>query len=348
MNNEQLFDNLVENALDFLVRAIGEFEDEPKFSIIHFYTAIELFLKARLLREHWSLLVSKDPDRKRFEAGDFHSVSFEAACDRLRKVVQSPIGEQTLKNFDAVRKHRNKMVHFFHEADRASDHTIKQIALEQLKAWAGLHQLLTSQWAPIFHDHAKRFDAIEKSLKKHREYLRAKYDELLPFIEAEKAAGFTYIVCNSCHFEAAHAKEIIGHLNEAACRVCGFGSRFFNYTCNDCEKESPLYDGGTFICAHCGHKEDEEEIFEKINQFVATKDNYFEALVPANCGECDGYHTVVEYEDQYLCVMWLNYTDGLQVCGWCGEGNTGDMKNSSWEGCTVCDGRAGHLAHKDD
>jgi len=254
MNNEELFNNLVENALDFLVRAIGEFENEPKFSIIHFYTAIELFLKARLLREHWSLVVSRDPDRKRFEAGDFHSVSFAAACDRLSKVMQSPIGDQTLKNFDAVRKHRNKMVHFFHEADGASDATIKQIALEQLKAWAGLHQLLTSQWAPIFDDHTKRFNAIEESLRKHREYLRAKYDELLPSIKEERGAGFTYIVCDSCHFEAARAEEIIGNLCEAACRVCGFGSRFFNYRCDECENESPLYDGGTLPAPIAGTK----------------------------------------------------------------------------------------------
>lgn len=348
MNNEDLFDSVVENALDFLVRAIGEFEAEPKFSMIHFYTAIELFLKARLLQEHWSLVVQKDPDRKRFEAGDFHSVTFDVACDRLRKVVQSPIGEQTLKNFDAVRKHRNKMVHFFHEADAASPDTIKQIASEQLKAWAGLHQLLNSQWATTFNNYVKRFDDVEKSLKKHREYLRAKYDELLPSIKAGQAKGDVYIACDSCHFEAARAEEILGNLNKAACRVCGFNARFFTYTCDQCGNDSPLYEGGTFNCAHCGHKEEEEEIFEKINQFVATSDNYFEALVPANCHECDGYHTVAEYEEQYLCVICLNHADELQVCGWCSEANTGNMEDSSWEGCTVCDGQAGHIADKDD
>src|SRR5665811_527603 len=105
---------------------------------------------------------------------------------------------------------------------------------------------------------------------------------------------------------------------------------------------------GHVTCTHCGHKEDEREIFDKINEFVATKDNYFEALVPANCGECDGYNTVAEYEDQYLCVVCLHHTDALQVCDWCAEANTGDMEDSNWAGCTACEGYAGHLAGKDD
>ncbi|HEX4556398.1 MAG TPA: hypothetical protein VH249_20580 [Xanthobacteraceae bacterium] len=74
---------LIENALDFLTRAIDEFEGAPKYSIIHFYAAIELFLKARLLDEHWSLIVSKEPDRAKFESGDFVSVAFDTICIRL-------------------------------------------------------------------------------------------------------------------------------------------------------------------------------------------------------------------------------------------------------------------------
>ena len=51
------FERLVENALDFLVCAIEEFQVAPKYSVIHFSAAVELFLKARLMAEHWSLVV---------------------------------------------------------------------------------------------------------------------------------------------------------------------------------------------------------------------------------------------------------------------------------------------------
>ena len=56
---DELFDSLVENAIDFLQMSVQELEKRPKYSVIHFAMSVELFLKARLLREHWSLVVSK-------------------------------------------------------------------------------------------------------------------------------------------------------------------------------------------------------------------------------------------------------------------------------------------------
>lgn len=85
--------------------------------VIHFYTAVELFLKARLLAEHWSLVVAKrqDPDLTRFELGDFQSVTLDEAADKLDKVLQSPLSSAELSQFRNMAKHRNRMVHFFHE-----------------------------------------------------------------------------------------------------------------------------------------------------------------------------------------------------------------------------------------
>lgn len=68
---------LVENALDFLERSINDLSTAPKYSVIHFYASIELFLKARLLAEHWTLVVDrrKSPSKADFEKGDFASVT---------------------------------------------------------------------------------------------------------------------------------------------------------------------------------------------------------------------------------------------------------------------------------
>ncbi|WP_228250350.1 hypothetical protein [Acinetobacter nosocomialis] len=56
INNK--FNRLIENAFDFLEQSIIELENSPKFSVIHFHASIELFLKARLMAEHWSLVIS--------------------------------------------------------------------------------------------------------------------------------------------------------------------------------------------------------------------------------------------------------------------------------------------------
>ena len=87
VNSKQLFRSLVDNAIDFLAKASEELEDWPKYSVIHFYAAVELFLKARLMSEHWTLIVAKrqDPDWDRFISGNFSSVSLDEASIRLKK-----------------------------------------------------------------------------------------------------------------------------------------------------------------------------------------------------------------------------------------------------------------------
>jgi len=339
---------LIENALDFLARAIADFKSQPKHSIINFYSAVELFLKARLLQEHWSLIVLKDADRHKFEAGDFVSVSFETACERLQNVVQSPISPRARQTFDAIRKHRNKMVHFFHEADRASANRLEAIAREQLRAWYDLHKLLTVQWSPIFDGYGAEFNAIEKKLKGHREFLRAKFDDLASAIKQEKANGIAFRACGSCSFNAARVTEIIGDLSECECLVCGYQDKWFNYTCSNCSKVSPLRDGGEFACPQCQQKDDTEAIVENINEFIVTSDNYMDAYVPAHCSECEGYRSVVEYKEQFLCVVCFCVTEHVAACGWCSEYGNGDMEDSSSFGCTMCGGSVGNQMSKDD
>jgi hypothetical protein len=334
------FQRLTENAIDFLNRAIDEFETEPKYSIINFYSAVELFLKARLLKEHWSLVVSRDPDRKKFESGDFHSVTFDEACSRLAKVVQSPISESATKNFHAVRNHRNRMVNFFHSTQRKAG-DVESIALEQLRAWHDLNRLLTNNWKPLFNSYEKDFAAIEKKLGAHRAYFQAKFDSLKPSLDARQKAGASFIVCGSCSFKSAEDLIVVGDLHEASCAVCGYESKWLNFTCPACSEVSGLSDGGEFSCGSCGHTLSAEGIASELNEFVATKDNYFDAKVPANCSDCSSYHSIVEYKDGHLCVVCFSNDEELQQCGWCNEFTNSDMEYSYYGGCGFCDGKAG-------
>lgn len=118
MKKEEIFNRLVENAFDFLNVAIDELvNNRPKYSVIHFYASVELFIKARLMAEHWSLVVVRnEADWGKFITGDFQSVTLEDAAIKLKKIVGSGLSDHELKAFKDVAKHRNKMVHFFHEA----------------------------------------------------------------------------------------------------------------------------------------------------------------------------------------------------------------------------------------
>ena len=220
--------------------------------MIHFYAAVELFLKARLIKEHWSLIVFRDPDRHKFEIGDFISVPFDVICERLRKVVQSAIPERAQKNFDAIRKLSQQMVHFFHPDENRSVPALQSVAGEQLRAWYDLNQLLLSQWAPVFEDCRDRLNGIEKALKGHRVYLQAKFDDLVPKIEEEKQSGIKFLACSSCKFEAARVTDVIGDLHEYDCLVCGFWEKSLYFACPKCLEFSNLGDGGSFTCWNCG------------------------------------------------------------------------------------------------
>ena len=82
--------HLMDNALEFLNVAVDEIQERPKFSIIHFHAGVELIFKARLLAEHWSLVVTKrkEPDISEFESGEFQSVSIVESIQKLKKVLR--------------------------------------------------------------------------------------------------------------------------------------------------------------------------------------------------------------------------------------------------------------------
>ncbi len=108
-----LLDKLINNAFDFLEMAIDQFKTKPKYSTINFSTAIELILKTRLMNEHWLLIISGDPDLKKFKSGDFKSHNFRDLIPKIEKVLDDKLPEKATNSFNSIAKHRNKMVHFF-------------------------------------------------------------------------------------------------------------------------------------------------------------------------------------------------------------------------------------------
>lgn len=147
MAHHDIFDSLTRNAFDFLKRGIAEFDKYPKYSVIHFCAAVEMLLKARLMKEHWSLIVSK-PDQAnlaRFMAGDFTSVTLEEARARICDIAGEDIGDDAYASFRALANHRNKMVHFFHQGLDSDDKAKAQIVAEHCRSWFHLHRLL-NRW----------------------------------------------------------------------------------------------------------------------------------------------------------------------------------------------------------
>lgn len=337
-------ERLLGNAFNFLEGALRQLKEDPKRSVIDFYTAVELFLKARLLAEHWSLIVSKEPDIEQFNRGDFVSVSFEEAHRRLKRVVGQPLPQEAIDAFDKVRKHRNRMVHFFHPDE--AQQSREKIAFEQLAAWQHLNRLILGKWSGHFPgDCTLQASVIEQSLTAHRAYAEARFEHLRPKINALEAQGATFVQCPSCAMKAAQLDDRRDWIRHFDCLVCRNEWSEVPFDCPECDTPGVVepYDG--FKCQNmaCQHAMGASDIYDALDDDPTTPDNYYEKETPANCDECQGYGTVCKHDDEYVCVNCLSVFEHVYACGWCGSFGTKRREHSEWTGCEHCDGRSGHV-----
>lgn len=127
MDSASIERDLTEHGLAFLVRSVtsmrGSDDRGPLFAIVDLAVAIEVLLKARLVREHWSLICAQ-PDKTsvaQFEAGLAKTVSPEQSVIRLDGIAGLTL--KTLghdKRIEKIRQLRNRVVHFTVPTDDAS------------------------------------------------------------------------------------------------------------------------------------------------------------------------------------------------------------------------------------
>jgi hypothetical protein len=337
---DDLFDSLVLNAIEFLQRAVEEVEQDPKHSVIDFCTALELFLKARLLREHWALVVAKvdDTTLQAFRNGDFQSVTVDKCLQRLRNITNESLLPHEQDCFEKLRNHRNKLVHFFHPDYKPpiAPTILQGVVSEQYKAWFYLHRLLTSQWARFFAPYTKEITALEASLRRNRQFLASKFKAQEPEIIAAQKAGATFHSCGICGFQAAKVLAIHEPLFRRQCVVCGWGSNFLELNCPQCGKPAfvEAEDGGE--CEHCETHIGIDYLFDQLGPDEDPK----EETSIAYCTSCQEFDpTAVPFGDEdHLCLNCLELHTEVGQCGWCGDLITEDTSGTSVWGCSRCGG----------
>lgn len=112
--------DLAENGLAFLRRAFygtnsAQNDLQPlTFSVVDLAVSIEVLIKARLAREHWSL-ICEEPDRANeasVKDGSLKSVSHESAMRRLTGIAGVVFTKDRQEQIGNVMKLRNRAVHF--------------------------------------------------------------------------------------------------------------------------------------------------------------------------------------------------------------------------------------------
>lgn len=350
MNEDHIFESLVRSAFDFLDRAVKEFDSDPKFSVIHFCASLEMILKARLLREHWSLIVAKpeQANKTKMMKGDFASVTIEQARERLRDVASEDLGDDAFATFRGLANHRNKLVHFFHADMEGSPQERAKIVAEQCRAWFHLHRLMT-RWDFFFEPFRQQIAHADTSMKKHRTYLQAKFEALQSEIAEAVKKGTKVHTCSVCAFDSALAVAVDAHMYDVRCLVCEYRESQLEMTCPGCTKLVLLAGSGWGTCTHCGTAITPNDIFNVLHDadsvYVAMKDGD-DSVGRANCSHCGGNQTVAYVNPDYVCSECFERSDSAEHCGWCGELTAGDLEDSYLTGCENCDGYIGH--HEDD
>jgi hypothetical protein len=353
LSERELFDALTKNAFEFLDRSIDEFSTSAKFSTVHFAIAIELFLKARLMREHWSLLLEKpdQADKAAFFKGDAKTVSPDQTIERLRRIALVHISQRYQDDFSKIAKHRNKMVHFAHAGvtEASSPEDQNTIAAEQCAGWLALRTLL-GEWSE-FNSFKQDISRISQKMEGHRRYLQNVFEARGVELQTHREAGLRTRVCQSCNFESVKVEAALGAISETSCVVCRNQGKEISVKCCNTECGESInftsYDGPPSVCPTCNEEMTKNEVRDYLDTGDAiTKDNYFD-YVPISCPECGGHHSVVKHYEIYVCVECFETGEHFEICGHCSEGQLGGVpEHSSWVGCEFCEGSAGR--YKDD
>ncbi|MGD8163382.1 hsdR [Pantoea sp. FN0307] len=331
---------LINNGLDFLNKACEELQaGQTKFSVVSFWTAVEIMIKVPLVNEHWTLACSgKKIERRRYLAGDFQSVTYDEACARLADVLEKPLDKKTAIVFNKVKNHRNRVVHFYH--NELSKGEQQQVLTEQADAWFALNRLICEKWSSLFgYELSMTLAEYERRILHNSEfYARAKF--LHPPVQEKLAAaireGESISDCCFCGYAAALKQMLIPEISiyDKTCLVCDKQDVFLDLDCPQCGEAVMMETGNDdFKCGSCGYKSSRYEAFNPTP--VDDRDE----SDAAGCSICLRIDSVCPFTSLYynfICTGCFSVHEYVEQCERCLRWSTDVPAHSLTEGCIFC------------
>lgn len=344
-DNTQLFNSLVINAIDFLESAIDDLDQRPKNSIVDFYTAIELFLKARLMLEHWTLILDEPGNAKfqSFSIGDFKSIYFDDAVKRLKHILNIKFDDETLLNFKTLGEHRNQIVHFAHTEYSNSQASKAGVVAQQWSSWHYLYQLLSKDWGQQFVDYQDKLQEIHRRMLEQKEFLNTRFNELSQQFEILNKKNIKIVSCKQCGLKSGEVKQAHDWGDDYECLVCeshGVALKPITDTldCPQCKTPFSFFDAELTNCPHCNFNIDTNLLIRLCREKYNLGDGYQEGEYIAGCHECKHTPNSVFYiEGQWSCVSCFDRGWTAINCPHCDEFVTGDMDKIKYFACYKCE-----------
>lgn len=336
---------LLKNGVEFLDKAIDEFEAKHyKYSVVSFWTAVEILLKVPLASEHWTLVCTgKKVSRKSYLTGDFQSVSYEETCDRLEGILEKPLPAATKALFKAIKNHRNRVVHFFHKD--FSEEDVKTILAEQAGAWFALNRYIRDDWREVFgatHSWKLAFSET-RLLRSNSFYAEARLRHIQPELDEIRERGLQLTPCPDCGQNAVVMTPEDTGVQERTllvtrCCVCSGYSRHILLKCPECEERQSLSEDisdQVFSCEHCDYTSDRFELLNE--ETFRSVDEQMYSNLPAGCTHCMSPNSVCKFGNGYLCTACLIFYKDLTQCENCNHWSDSVSEFSQFKGCDFCE-----------
>ena len=343
--SELHLDAVATNAFRFLERAARELTKDTEMSVVHFAIGVELFLKARLIAEHWALVVERSDQCRlsHLRSGQAKTIGLDETRRKLEGITETTelgVKKPLWKAIREVADHRNRIVHSHRTPAAMTKEGINKTAIEQIRAWRGLQSLAGGTWQDVFAKHMERIGDLDSEFEKHK----ARYALVFEDWQKSKPKGI-FTSCMYCRFDALQEEEeTIPSIIHRRCHVCAIDEKLVQAICPRCKKPMEVrQDGG-----YCPDEEDcgeELTLADAIDQlgFDEWDGGGFENGV--RCGECYSLDNhVYRKDDAVVCVGCMTICDlgDVSRCDWCNEGWTYFNDEGSFAfGCELCDGRSG-------
>jgi hypothetical protein len=299
---------LSESSRAFLRRATDELEKSPRHAVTDLCAGIELLMKARLAHEHWSLVADRPGDvpLNRIEKGDFISVGFDKAIDRIEVTTASSFSMSDKALLKQLAQHRNKVVHFYHpELDTADTDVLAKAAAEQCRAWLLVERLVTKDWQPMFQAEHESWAALRSLFKRNAMFLKEKFRGVRDELERLRELGTTVVDCRGCGYASAKAEEYSHCVYTLVCLVCDAVSTTARVPCPTC---GSIYEEEPEISPYC----------ERCDRYLwASMGLASEAI--GHCGSCYGFVPTAHASlvgSMYVCASCLEVDEAVE-CGVC-------------------------------
>ena len=188
---------LIENALDFILSALEYAQaDEArslKYAVLHLSDGVELVLKEKLRREHWSLLFAdvNKASESALTAGEFKSVDFDECIGRLESIAGLDMTSHT-SLLRLLRRHRNKLQHF--EYNSSKDEVMSIL----VKTWGFVLDFLHDHLPDVVGGQTATIEKIKNLMIENEGFVRERFTSIQKAINDFKVMSNAVLECPRC------------------------------------------------------------------------------------------------------------------------------------------------------